>query len=560
MLGAVSQPVAIQRACLDNVTLTVSFKPASDPCGSFVSYRLYGRDNNANPFVLLNESNTLTDNQIQSILPNKKRWELYITTRYACNGSDTFNSDTILIDDQAPAYLEPDSVSIDWATQRMIAGWPKALETDVMGYTLFKSDPSTGNNLLIDKTSQLNYSFTTATFDPMGGGNRYCMAAFDSCTNGGPISSFHSPILLSFNSGQNIAYQCTRKLYLQWSAYVGFTTDQHEIWVYNSITGVWTLDGTTPGVQLNYTFNIPTLGADYTFVVRAKKQVSSISSSSNKVLFSTSNFTSPSTKNISRVSVVADGQIQIKASWSAGSSATEVRLQRRVYLGTNWTQVAAFSSPTTSILYTDKNLETSTLRYQYRLLYLNSCGEVFDSSDIHTSILLRRSNFNLYWNGYWAWTNTSHTLQADERDKQSSTWNSGISGNDSIEILVDTTKAVCYRIVAYRTGINGKPMDTSYSNEVCLQAFDTTLIPSGFTPGGINSQFKIINVNILPGQATMRIYDRWGGKLFEGDALTGWDGKDSNGEYLGPGIYPYTVQIVRPEKRELLKGTVVLIR
>jgi hypothetical protein len=194
------------------------------------------------------------------------------------------------------------------------------------------------------------------------------------------------------------------------------------------------------------------------------------------------------------------------------------------------------------------------------LIYLNACGEIFDSSDIHTSILLRRNFYNLYWNGYWAWANTSHSLQADEREKQSSTWNSGVSGPDSLLILTDTTKAVCYRIVAYRIGINGKYIDTSYSNEVCLQAFDTTLIPSGFTPGGINSQFKIINVNILPGQSTMRIYDRWGAKLFEGDALIGWDGKDQNDVYLGPGIYPYTIQIVRPEKRELLKGTVVLIR
>ncbi|MCC7299226.1 MAG: gliding motility-associated C-terminal domain-containing protein, partial [Bacteroidia bacterium] len=86
------------------------------------------------------------------------------------------------------------------------------------------------------------------------------------------------------------------------------------------------------------------------------------------------------------------------------------------------------------------------------------------------------------------------------------------------------------------------------------------LIPGGFTPGGLNPIFKIINVNILPGEATMRIYDRWGAKIIETDALTGWDGKDQDGNFLGPGIYAYTIQIVRTEKRELLKGTVVLIR
>lgn len=80
---------------------------------------------------------------------------------------------------------------------------------------------------------------------------------------------------------------------------------------------------------------------------------------------------------------------------------------------------------------------------------------------------------------------------------------------------------------------------------------DTTLIPSGFNPEGNNPRFKIVNPNISDGQAVMSIYDRWGGKLWEGDALQGWNGT-YNGDVLPMGLYIYKVVLRRPVKNELL--------
>lgn len=561
---AVVQPVYIQRACLDRVSgiLTVYFNPpSSDLCGSFDSYNLYGRDNTANPFSLLATNKVLGSIQIQTPLPNKKQWELFITTKFACNGTDTFNSDTILIDDTPPAYLEPDSISVDLVTQKVVAGWPQSPEPDVMGYTLFKSDPSNGNNILIDKTSGLYYSFNTSTFNPLATGNRYRMAAYDSCDNGGPISSYHSPILLqpaTDPSGKN--YQCTKNLFIQWSAYIGWTVSAYDIFVKDNISNTWSLISTLPSNQLDYSYTFSTLGLTYSFFVRAHKTGSTISSSSNVIDIPTSDFTKPSFLSIGHVSVVSEGTLEITGLWDTSSGINEVFLEGRNYGSSTWGKLATYSNPKSTFIYKDNGKNTNTQKYTYRLVASNTCNQIFDSSSIHTSLLLRRTYNQFYWNSYWAWETLNHTINIENRDKQGFTWNSEGSNPDTSFILFDTAQALCYRVISLRYSFNNKSIDTAYSNEICLKSFDTTLIPTAFTPGGINPIFKITNKNIIPGQAKMTIYDRWGGKIYQGDALQGWDGTATNGEFVGPGIYPYTVQITRIEKRELYKGTVTILR
>jgi hypothetical protein len=57
----------------------------------------------------------------------------------------------------------------------------------------------------------------------------------------------------------------------------------------------------------------------------------------------------------------------------------------------------------------------------------------------------------------------------------------------------------------------------------------------------------------------MHIYDRWGGKLWQGEALDGWNG-EALGQPVIQGLYVYKIEIYRPEKRELFQGTLMLIR
>jgi hypothetical protein len=68
-------------------------------------------------------------------LSSKKRWEVYVVTSFACNGKDTFSSNHLFIDDVAPKQFEPDSVSVDFATQRVTAGWTKPNDPDLVAFS-----------------------------------------------------------------------------------------------------------------------------------------------------------------------------------------------------------------------------------------------------------------------------------------------------------------------------------------------------------------------------------------------------------------------------------------
>lgn len=552
----------LRRACLDKSTgeLTVYYSPVTDACGSFVKFMLFGRDNSSDPFVFLSEHSNLASSQIQATLPNKKKWELYIAALYACNGTDTLISNVIFIDDTPPVYIEPDSVSVDYATQQVIAGWSKAPEPDIMGYSIFKVDPGTGNNVVIDEKNVLFYAFNSSTFNASLSGNRMALAAYDSCKNGGVISNYHSPVLLGFNTGQNVNYQCTRNIYIQWSAYIGWTTSEYQIFVKDDVMNTWSIAGTVPGSQLNFTYPIPNLGRTYTFFVRAKKTTSSITSTSNVISFNAQDFIKPLNISIGHVSVVNDNTLNITGKYDITASINKAVLQLKPYGSSSWSTVATFIPPQNSFSFNDNSKNTNTTKYSYRLVLYNQCNEPFDSSTSHTSMVLKR-NFNTNsWNDYWAWQSGSHETNLLRKDKTGSTWNNLFTAPDSVYFVMDTTIAYCFRVESINLGLSNVPLDTAYSNTICIRVFDTTLVPNSFSPGGLNPVFKITNPNLTAGQAQMTVYSRWGQKLFSGDAIEGWTGADHNGELVGPGFYPYLIEVLTPEKREVFKGTVMVLR
>jgi hypothetical protein len=561
VLAVTSAPVVL-RACLDQSTgmVTVYMKPTTDPCGSFVRYRLYGRDDIANPYQWLADGASISAVQIATILPNKKKWQLFVTVMYACNGKDTFNSNAVFIDDTPPSYLEPDSVSVDFATQQLRAGWSASPEPDVMGYSIFKVDPITGNNQLIDEQNTLTYLFPNSTFNTSSGGNKVALAPYDSCRNGAVISNFHSPMLLSYSmAGANANYLCTRKFTFTWTTYVGWNTDHSDIWVNDNTLGTRSLAGTVATGVTSFTWNIPFFNHNYTFFIRAHSTKTGISSSSNTIIVAFPGFPIPSYNTIGHVTVLSNSDIQVSGKWDTPIPGMKAVLERSDNLGFTWNFVQTYAYPTNYFWITQNGLQTNKQRYLFRILLYNTCNEPFDTSVIHSSILLTRNMFVSMWNTYYPW---SPKLDEEPllRQKSSSTWNRLNIAPDTTIIHIDTTKPECYRIEAFKIGVNSKPIDTAYSNVICLQARDTTLIPSGFSPGGINPIFKISNPNLQKGQSTMKIFDRWGEKLWEGDALDGWDGKDNAGYYMGPGVAIYLVETRTIEKRETYKGTVIIVR
>jgi gliding motility-associated-like protein len=484
------------------------------------------------------------------LLPNKKQWQIYLVTRHACNLTDTLSSNYALIDNTPPALLDLDSVSVDLSTQKIIAGWAKAPEPDVMGYSIFKVDPSTGNNILLKDTSSLFYRFTTSTFNSGNTSNRIAIAVFDSCSNGGIICNYHSPIFTSFDMSSNTNYRCTRKFTFSWTPYVGWSPDRYGVWVEIAASGQWVYLGDVKNTS--YTFNIPQLFQNYRFFVRAFKSPgnSAVTSTSNTISVSLPGYPKPIQNEIGHVSVLNGNTIEITGKWSS----TNPGYTGELYYSENGFTWNKLQNTTNTFNAAHKNLFVSSQKYHYKNIVFNPCGEPCDTSPIHTSILLSRLGLGLFWNSYDAWFPLVKQ-SLEEKSKVELLWNGLYTGTNNSYFLNDTSQGLCFRVLANKN--NGQ--DSAFSNVLCISVIDTTLIPSGFNPEGSNPVFKIVNPNIEKGQAVLSIFDRWGGKLWEGDALSGWNGQASN-NLLPAGFYVYKVVIKRKEKNELFAGTVFLIR
>jgi gliding motility-associated-like protein len=85
-------------------------------------------------------------------------------------------------------------------------------------------------------------------------------------------------------------------------------------------------------------------------------------------------------------------------------------------------------------------------------------------------------------------------------------------------------------------------------------------VPNSFTPNrdGVNDLFKPLLKGVQT--APMQIYNRWGERVFEADALKGWDGS-FKGRPCPPDIYLYMIQVKGKEgEKKYCSGTVTLLR
>ena len=525
----VTGPAILRRACQDRITaeLTLTLTPPTDACGSFVYHRLYGIEDASSSWRLLKQVNTLNTSIINTTLSSKKKWEVYIVTSFACNGKDTFSSNHLFIDDIAPKQFEPDSVSIDFSTQRVIAGWARPNEPDILGYSLFKFQGG-GNALLVD-TFSTQYTFNKSQFDPTIANNQFALAAFDSCLNGGLISNYHSPIKLDVQVDPK--FWCSKKTILSWRIYQGWLVKQYDVFRFDVTSNTWAFLGSKTTDLTNnpgsYQFKDSTyiLNHDYLYFVRAHRVGSSTTSTSNTVSIAYVHSTLvPPLSVLHGVSVLSDNQLVIDGQWQKDGTSSSMQIQKRV--GTSW-QTVQTTSTTGTFNFSDNSVSAANTKYTYRTLRKNDCGYVDDSCCLHQNMLLAPSlPRNLKWNSYLGWVCpfTKSIFDYTVEIKEGSTWKQH-------QITTDTFYAIpnnLYGKQVFRISIFSKngvfsPGYILYSNEITLDLgidtsrFDTLLIPNAITSKGEireNKVFKISNPAISFGQSTLTIINHYPGGVY----------------------------------------------
>ncbi len=103
----------------------------------------------------------------------------------------------------------------------------------------------------------------------------------------------------------------------------------------------------------------------------------------------------------------------------------------------------------------------------------------------------------------------------------------------------------------------------SFSNTITIPVPVDVFVPSAFSPNKDGANDKFVIFSRMVRDASITIFDRWGGVVFEGIVGgDGWDGTDGSGSRQLPGgSYTYRIQGISQTGHEFSKtGTITLLR
>lgn len=203
----------------------------------------------------------------------------------------------------------------------------------------------------------------------------------------------------------------------------------------------------------------------------------------------------------------------------------------------------------------DRQIEVDQNFGVYKVLGIDECGDSSIFSSIAQSILLKvdlNSNFypSLKWTKYLDWQEGVKEYIVERRTAGAFSEIQRVSGNDTFYVdelpNFNCLPNLEYRITAVRNKVYGLD-STWYFNSVSNiddPGVETKVfIPNAFTPNKneLNEVFKPQGIYMY--QYSMKIYNRWGEKLYDAEGCDhGWDGKYM-GNLAPEGVYVYQVNV-----------------
>lgn len=229
--------------------------------------------------------------------------------------------------------------------------------------------------------------------------------------------------------------------------------------------------------------------------------------------------------------------------------------------------------------------------YSYKVeVVVNSTPAVL-TRGVH-SILLKSKidpiakpdTIDLVWSSYNGWPAASYTVELGSEVSGVYNWAAHSNPLSPVNPTNDTTYMMlnenlqpgnyAIRIKADYPG--GAGPYTAYSNWIKFVVYeppvvppptsDSLVVPNVLTPNndGVNDFFEIENIMSWPTTRHVRIFNRWGGIVYENEMYDNnmpWDGTDKSGKKLSDGTYFYTIEVVNQptNKSEIYTGNVTLI-
>lgn len=492
-----------------------------------------------------------------SVCSASLNYQVSVSDNSGCSSiSNVFGN--VFSDSKIPDAPIIDSISV-LPNGNTVLAWHIPPDKDISKYRIYQK--ISGINTAIDSVVGRNntiYTFTTtaANFSTIA----LFVASMDSC---GKLSLFDvRPTTMFLLADYNT---CDYSTVLSWNDYVGMPGGLLEYRIYYSVNGsAFVRVGSTTTTSFVHKKVDPSQNICY--FIRAVNKTQTITSSSNRYCFFTTQALAANYVYIRSASIIDKNKAEIKMYLDLSKQSKGIELTRSED-GLNYTSIAFLPFNGSAMYsYTDENIYSQTTSYYYRAVIHDSCGNPRGKSAPHKTILLKVDNDKeMLFNKKITWTNykgfdagvSGYNIYRIINDTQSpspvgqvvsdSTFTDNLedeaSNGSKIEYLVEAVESLG-NMYGFK--------ETALSNKEQVYIEGRIYIPTAFAPHGRNKIWLPVTHFVDKTDYNLRVFNKWGNKLFETtDDTHGWDGKDATSDVY---VYLITYKNSRGEYLEL-KGT-----
>jgi gliding motility-associated-like protein len=531
-----------------------------------------------NTFTLLKEypmgtwstfaaSNNITYNDTLSVCQASLNYQVRILDNSGCISTSNHQGG-VFNDKKDPAEPVIDSISV-LPNGTVILAWHIPRDLDITKYRIYQlisSGSSTINAAIDTLNGRNNSSYTFITNAAYGQSISLFLSSIDSCNRISPFTNSGGTMNLKL-----LYDRCQYKSVIAWNPYKNMPKGIKEYRVYYSTDGAnFNVIGTTTGTTFTHTGVAPDKSICY--FVRAFNADETVTSSSNWHCFFSTQVKSPSFLYVKSAGVLADKTTQLRLFLDTSKYSKGIDVFRSED-GTSYQPVGYVPTTNTpDYTFIDKNEGgTDTMSYYYKASIKDSCGNTRSTSNIAKTILLKVAEDrefiftkHLKWTAYSGFAGGVNSYNIYRVINGSGTpkliGNTALLSNtysDNLEDEAPNGSKVEYLVEAVEgTGNPYGFMETATSNLKNVYMEGRIFIPTAFAPNGKNRIWLPITHFIDKKEYSVKIFNRWGNKVFEtADDTVGWDGDGAPN-----GIYAYVISYknARGEYQEL-KGTLMLL-
>lgn len=494
----------------------------------------------------------------------------------------------ILIDEfkdaTAPAIPKFDSITVfdNNGVQQVQLGWSPSTSLDTRGYTVFYWTKATQSYVPRDTILGINntiFQESLPVIDPSIDWAMYTINAFDSCVtvddpNGNTSAGADEQRTIHLTITPN---NCEGTITLNWTPYINWPDiDGYEILV-SVNNGPYLVAKDLPVTDTVFVHQKTDDLAKFCYKVRGYSTNHERTSTSNFKCAIANSAIIPSRQYFKRITVENNEDVLVESLTDTTLPVSQYVLFRSLEKVENFFEVDRIPFENSSIIsFNDYNASVDQTSYYYRIGVEDTCGSLLFITQPGASIFLEgimdedSLNVMLSWNEYQGWDTVSSGV--DEYainliiDGNKMEVGSVANGVTNFTYLIDDKITLganfCFEIEAREADGNRFGMrDTVLSNQVCFTDNLKVFVPNAFRPNGQNPVFyPVISYGEIS-TYSMKIYDRWGGVVFETNEISeGWDGTLS-GSNAPLGAYVYYIEVANFTGAIYKKrGTFVLLR